>query len=85
MYRESGRIKIDFSIVFFIVKLMVPNVRDFLEAKYTVSGAADNRNLCRSTSGIYPFSDFGEACNVRKTHTIQLGHDFRGFKHELFI
>ena len=59
---------------------MVPNVRDFLEAKYTVSGAADNRNLCRSTSGIYPFSDFGEACNVRKNHGNQVGHDFRGFK-----
>ena len=59
---------------------MVPNVRDFLEAKYTVSGAADNRNLCRSTSGIYPFSDFGEDCIIRKNHANQVGYEFRRFK-----
>ena len=59
---------------------MVPNVRDFLDAKYTVSGAADNRNLCRSTSGIYPFSDFGEECIIIKNHAIIVGYDFRRFK-----
>jgi hypothetical protein len=72
--------KVEVSKLDFSSKANGSIVRDFLETKSTVSAAAVNRNLCRSPSGIYPFSDFGEECIIRKNHAIIVGYDFRHFK-----